>query len=125
MTLDASVALRRGTLDLAVDLQVGPGEVVAVLGPNGAGKSTLLRVVAGLLAPDGGRVAVGGTVWDDVAAGTRLPAHRRSIGMVFQDALLFPHLSVADNVAFGLRTRGIPRAAARATARAWLGRVGL
>jgi molybdate transport system ATP-binding protein len=125
VTLDAAVTLRRGTLDLAVDLRVGPGEVVAVLGPNGAGKSTFLRVLAGLLAPDGGRVAVGGTVWDDVAAGTRLPAHRRSIGVVFQDALLFPHLSIADNVAFGLRTRGVPKPAARAAARGWLARVGL
>jgi molybdate transport system ATP-binding protein len=125
MTLDAAVRLRRGTLDLAVDLRVGPGEVVAVLGPNGAGKSTFLRVLAGLLSPAGGRVAVGATVWDDVAAGTRLPAHRRSVGMVFQDALLFPHLSVADNVAFGLRTRGVPKGAARAAARGWLARVGL
>jgi molybdate transport system ATP-binding protein len=99
--------------------------VLAVLGPNGAGKSTFLRVLAGLLAPDGGRVAVGETVWDDVAARTRLPAHRRSVGMVFQDALLFPHLSVADNVAFGLRTRGVPKAGARAAAHGWLARVGL
>jgi molybdate transport system ATP-binding protein len=125
VTLDAAVTLRRGPLDLAVDLRVGPGEVVAVLGPNGAGKSTFLRVLAGLLAPDGGRVVVGDTIWDDVAARTRLPAHRRSVGMVFQDALLFPHLSVADNVAFGLRTRGVPKAGARAAARGWLARVGL
>ena len=123
MTLDASVTVRRGSLDLAVDLQVAHGEVLAVLGPNGAGKSTLLRVLAGLLLPDGGRVVVDGTVWDDGA--THLPPHRRPLGVVFQDSLLFPHLSVGDNVAFGLRTRGMRRAQARATAAQWLTRVGL
>jgi molybdate transport system ATP-binding protein len=99
--------------------------VLAVLGPNGAGKSTLLRVLAGLLPPDGGRVVVDGAVWDDVPVGTHLPAHRRRLGMVFQDALLFPHLSVGENVAFGLRTRGVHRTQARTAAAAWLGRVGL
>ena len=123
MTLDASVATRRGSLDLAVDLQVGDGEVLAVLGPNGAGKSTLLRVLAGLLRPDAGTVVVDGTTWDD---GTmHLPPHRRPLGVVFQDSLLFPHLSVGDNVAFGLRTRGMRKAQARTAAAAWLTQVGL
>ncbi len=123
MTLDASVAVARGSLDLQVDLRVAPGEVLAVLGPNGAGKSTLLRVLAGLLPPDGGRVAVGGTVWSD--RDVHVPAHRRSLGVVFQDALLFPHLTVGENVAFGLRTRGVRRAARQEAAEAWLRRVGL
>jgi molybdate transport system ATP-binding protein len=125
VTLDASVRLRRGSLELAIDLHLAEGEVVAVLGPNGAGKSTLLRVLAGLLRPAAGRVAVAGATWDDAPAGTHLPPHRRSVGMVFQDALLFPHLTVTDNVAFGLRTRGVGRAAARRAAAAWLDRVGL
>ncbi|MFP5372037.1 MAG: ATP-binding cassette domain-containing protein, partial [Actinomycetes bacterium] len=123
MSLDASIALRRGSLDLALDLHVDDGEVLAVLGPNGAGKSTLLRVLAGLLIPDAGRVTVGGALWDDGA--THLPPHRRPLGVVFQDALLFPHLSVVDNVAFGLRTRGTGRRPARTAAAAWLTRVGL
>ena len=124
MTLDAHVVVRRGALEIDVDLPVADGEVLAVLGPNGAGKSTLLRVVAGLLRPDGGRVVVDGReVWD--GDGGHLPPHRRSIGMVFQDHLLFPHLSVTENVAFGPRTRGTPRAAARAAAEGWLERVGL
>jgi molybdate transport system ATP-binding protein len=123
VTLDASVAVARGSLDLQVDLRVAPGEVLAVLGPNGAGKSTLLRVLAGLLPPDGGRVAVGGTVWSD--RDVHVPAHRRSLGVVFQDALLFPHLTVGENVAFGLRTRGVRRAARQEAAEAWLRRVGL
>jgi molybdate transport system ATP-binding protein len=123
MTLDASVVVARGSLHLDVDLRVADGEVLAVLGPNGAGKSTLLRVLAGLLRPDGGRVAVDGTVWD--GDGTQLPAHRRPLGVVFQDALLFPHLTVAENIEFGLRIRGVRTAERRAAATAWLDRVGL
>jgi molybdate transport system ATP-binding protein len=125
LTLDAEVLVRRGGLTVEVALRVAEGEVLAVLGPNGAGKSTLLRVLAGLLPPEGGRVVVAGAVWDDVAAGVHVPAHRRALGMVFQDHLLFPHLSVVDNVAFGLRSRGVRTAAARAAAGEWLGRVGL
>ena len=123
MTLDASISVTRGSLDLRVDLSVAPGEVLAVLGPNGAGKSTVLRVLAGLLPPDAGRVAVHGVVWSD--ADVHVPAHRRSLGVVFQDALLFPHLSVGENVAFGLRARGVGRAARQEAAEVWLRRVGL
>ncbi|MGY1737323.1 ABC transporter ATP-binding protein [Geodermatophilus sp. SYSU D00684] len=125
MTLEARVRVRRGPVTVDVALDVPDGEVLAVLGPNGAGKSTLLRVLAGLLPPDGGRVVVDGTVWDDVDAGVQLPAHRRPLGMVFQDHLLFPHLSVLDNVAFGPRTRGASKAQARRAAAAWTERVGL
>ncbi len=125
MSLTAQVLVRRGPVTVDVALDVADGGVLAVLGPNGAGKSTLLRVLAGLLPPDGGRVAVDGTVWDDTDARVHLPPHRRPLGMVFQDSLLFPHLSVLENVAFGPRTRGTSRAAARRTAAAWLDRVGL
>ena len=123
MSLAAHVVVRRGTLALDVELDVADGEVLAVLGPNGAGKSTVLRVLAGLLRPDGGRVEVDDEVWD--SPDVHLPAHQRSLGMVFQDHLLFPHLSVTENVAFGPRTRGTPRPAARAAAEDWLARVGL
>jgi molybdate transport system ATP-binding protein len=123
MSLTASVRVRRGRLDLDVDLDVADGEVLAVLGPNGAGKSTLLRVLAGLLAPDEARVVVDGGIWDE--PGRHLAAHRRPLGMVFQDHLLFPHLSVLENVAFGPRTRGMRRHAARASAAEWLTRVGI
>jgi molybdate transport system ATP-binding protein len=123
MSLSARVLVQRGSLVLDVGVDVAEGEVLAVLGPNGAGKSTLLRVLAGLLRPDTGRVTVDGTIWDD--GNVHVPAHQRSLGMVFQDALLFPHLSVTDNVAFGLRTRRLPRPAARAAAAGWLARVGL
>jgi thiamine transport system ATP-binding protein len=80
-----------------VSLHVEPAETVAVLGPSGSGKSTLLRVIAGILPADGGAVALDG---HDL---TVVPAHRRSIGMVFQDQQLFPHLDVRHNIAFGLR----------------------
>jgi molybdate transport system ATP-binding protein len=125
VTLVADVRIARGPLTVELDLEVADGAVLAVLGPNGAGKSTLLRMLAGLLPPDDGRVAVDGQTWDDVPAGVHLPAHERRLGMVFQDHLLFPHLSVTDNVAFGLRTRGLRRPAARAAAAEWLARVGI
>ncbi|WP_043652500.1 ABC transporter permease [Cellulosimicrobium sp. 72-3] len=106
---------------LNVELTVAPGEVVAVLGENGAGKSTLVQVVAGLLTPGeapGARVAVG---HDDVS---RLPPRRRHLAWLSQRPLLFEHLSVEDDVAFGLRSRGVPRARAREEARDALARVG-
>jgi molybdate transport system ATP-binding protein len=123
VSLVADVRVQRGTLTVEAGFEVGSGEVLALLGPNGAGKSTLVRVLAGLLRPDDGRVTVDDRAWDD--AGTHLAAHERSVGMVFQDALLFPHLSVADNVAFGLRTRKVAKASARTAAERWLARVGL
>ena len=93
----------RAVLD-GLALSVGPREVVALLGPSGSGKTTLLEVIAGVFAPDAGRVAWEGV---DLAA---TPAHRRGFGLVFQDALLFPHLDVGRNVAFGLRMARLPRA---------------
>ncbi len=93
-----------------VDLTVGDGEVVAVLGPSGSGKSTLLRVVAGLERPDAGRVLWNG---EDV---TDVPPHLRRFGLMFQSYALFPHLTVAGNVAFGLRMMGLsPDEVARRT----------
>jgi molybdate transport system ATP-binding protein len=123
--LDASVRLGRGRLDLAVDLHVDPGTTVAVLGPNGAGKTSLLRVVAGLLALEDGSVRVDGVDWDRAETGRRLAPEARSVGFVFQDYLLFPHLDARQNVAFGLRSRGRNRPEAAALADEWLDRVGL
>ncbi|MFC6886638.1 MULTISPECIES: ABC transporter ATP-binding protein [Actinomadura] len=117
--LDARLVVRRAAFDLDVELAAAPGEVVALLGPNGAGKSTALRALAGLVPMAGGHVRVDGA---DLRA---LPPERRGIGMVFQDYLLFPHLSALDNVAFGLRCRGARKREARREAAGWLDRVGL
>ncbi len=87
-----------------VSLSVAKGESVALLGPSGCGKTTTLRMVAGLVAPSGGRVSVAGR---DV---TDAPAHRRNMGYVFQSYALFPHMDVAANVGFGLDERGVARA---------------
>jgi len=125
VTLDAAVDVTVGTFHLDVRVAVGDGELVAVLGPNGAGKTTFLRALAGLVAIDGGRIVLGDQVLDDPAAGVFVAPERRPVGVVFQDHLLFPHLSALDNVAFGLRRQGRSRRAARAAAGEWLGRVGL
>jgi molybdate transport system ATP-binding protein len=123
--LEADVTLTLGTLRLDVGLSADPREPVAVVGPNGAGKTTLLRALAGLVPLNAGRVVLAGDVLDDPAAGVRVPPERRRVGVVFQDYLLFPHLSALDNVAFGLRARGMPRAEARRCAADWLHSVGL
>ena len=125
MSLQAQIRATVGSFDLDVDLTIAPGELVALLGPNGAGKTSVLRALAGLLPIDAGHIALDGLVLDEPAIAIRLPVEQRPIGMVFQDYLLFPHLSVLENVAFGLRSRGVGRAAATARALSWLDRVGL
>ena len=113
LSFDKVPVLTRATM--AVD----QGEVVAVLGPSGSGKSTLLRVIAGVAAPDAGTVTLSG---HDI---THVPTHQRGVGMVFQDNQLFPHLTVGENVAFGLKMAGTPSVVRRSTADDWLARVGL
>jgi len=124
MSLGAAVALRLGSLALDVALEAAPGETVALLGPNGAGKTTMLRAIAGLLPVDSGCVALDGEVFDDPRSGTWIPPERRPVGYVFQDHALFPHLTAVENVAFGLRARGVRRREARGRAHEWLERVG-
>jgi molybdate transport system ATP-binding protein len=125
MTLTMSATLAARGLD--VDFSIAEGERVAVLGPNGAGKSTLLAILAGILRPDSGRAELDGQVLYD-RDGRRhrwVPPHSRGVALMAQDALLFPHLTALDNVAFGPRASGQPGRAARATARNWLAEVGV
>jgi len=106
------IALRHrfaGGFSVDVDFAAPSIGVTALFGPSGGGKSTVLGAVAGLLRPDAGRVALGGTAWFDSAAGIAVPAERRRCGVVFQDARLFPHLTVAGNLRYGMRRA--PRAA--------------
>jgi spermidine/putrescine ABC transporter ATP-binding subunit len=113
--------LRRtfGTVEAlgAVDLQIAPGEFVALLGPSGCGKTTLLRCIAGLVSPSDGTILIEGR---DM---TRVPAHRRDLGMVFQSYALFPHMTVAENIRFGLKMHGVRGAEAEARVAEALGLV--
>ncbi|WP_328506372.1 ABC transporter ATP-binding protein [Streptomyces sp. NBC_00391] len=117
--LDAHLVVRRGDFRLDVSLTAAPGDVVALLGPNGAGKTTALRALAGLTPLTGGHLRLDG------AALERTAPESRPVGVVFQDYLLFPHLTALDNIAFGPRCQGLGKAAARAQAAEWLDRMGL
>lgn len=130
MALHTQVVVRLGSFVLDVALTVRSGEVVALLGPNGSGKSTLLNAIAGLIPLDSGVVTVDGTTLSSTPLAGRsgavsIPTSRRGIGLLGQDPLLFPHLSALENVAFGQRSQGKHRAAARHQAAEWLGAVGL
>lgn len=100
--LDARFGLSLSRLDLSVELAM-ERETLALVGPSGAGKTTVLRAIAGLLRVREGRISFGGTPWVDTAGGIDLPSEGRRVGVVFQDGALFPHLTVAGNVRFGLR----------------------
>ncbi|MUM17656.1 ABC transporter ATP-binding protein [Mycobacterium sp. CBMA271] len=103
---------------------VAPGETVAVVGPNGAGKSTLLALIAGLLRPDTGEIRLGDHVLTSCGTGTFVPTHQRRTALLLQEALLFPHLTVAANVEFGLRARRLHRGDISASRDRWLESVG-
>ncbi|MBK9386327.1 MAG: ABC transporter ATP-binding protein [Planctomycetes bacterium] len=125
MSLHLDFELRRGALDLRIALEVSAGRSLALVGPNGAGKSTCLHAVAGLLRIDAGRIALGAETLDGGPRGSFALPEQRGIGFVPQSALLFPHLDVLHNVAYGARARGHSRAEARGAAREALQRVGL
>ena len=123
--LSADLGVQRGDFTLDLGLDIGAGEVVALLGPNGAGKSTALRALAGLLRITSGQIAVREQLMAEAASGVHRAPHERPIGVVFQDYLLFPHLTVLDNVAFGPLVRGLDKPEARRRAALLLARVGI
>ena len=125
VSLQADVRLTRGLLDLGIEFSAQPGQIVAVLGPNGSGKTTLLLALAGLIRLQHGQIHVAGTLWDGPDDNVWMAPDQRRTGLVVADHLLFPHLSVIDNVGFGPRSRGVPKADARARARAELVALGL
>ena len=106
-TLDVRISLRRREIHLSIDESFGPG-FSALVGPSGIGKSSLVAAIAGVLTPDAGRIALGAAVWFDRARGIDVPAHARRVGVVFQGLALFPHLTVAENVGYGV-PRALPR----------------
>ncbi|MDD3111089.1 MAG: ATP-binding cassette domain-containing protein [Methanofollis liminatans] len=123
LTIKVAKQLRDYVLD--VEVTVRDGETLVLIGENGAGKSTVLNLVAGLLHPDAGTITLAGRSLFDDGTRTALPPEERKVGYVLQNYALFPHMSVADNVAFGLLSRGVPKKEAQERAIAMLGRMGI
>lgn len=124
MSLRARVRLARQGFVLDAEIACEKGETLAILGPNGAGKSTLLMSIAGLVEPDEARITVDERLIEDTATVLNVPAEERGCGIVFQDLLLFPHMSVLDNVAFPIGARGLRRSDARRKAAHMLDEIG-
>jgi molybdate transport system ATP-binding protein len=123
--LTLTVAKRLGTFSLDAEVSVGDRSTTVLVGESGSGKTTLLRLVAGLVTPDRGRIEVDGEAWFDDASGSNVDAAERAVGYVAQDYALFPHLTAADNVAFGLRAQRLPGRAVAARTAAALDRLGV
>ena len=124
--LDAHLLLSRGegfTLD--VPISIAPGYTVALLGPNGAGKSTVVAALAGLLPLDDGHITLDGRTLDDPERDVLVPPEDRRVGVVFQEYVLFPHLTAAQNIEFGLRSSKASQAAIHEQSVQWLDRFGL
>jgi molybdate transport system ATP-binding protein len=122
-TLAAQLVLRRGDFALDIELDCPPG-ITCVMGPSGSGKSTILALLAGLAAPDRGRVALGSEIWLDVDKAICVPTHQRRLAYVFQGLALFPHMSAIHNVEYGM-ARDMPRPERHVRAQALLDKLGV
>jgi molybdate transport system ATP-binding protein len=116
---------REDGFSLDVSLAIPPGRTVALLGPNGAGKSTVVGAIAGVIAIDRGSIELDGVTLDARSGDVFLPSEERNVGVMFQDHLLFAHMSVVDNIGFGLRSRGMPKGEAETLASEWCDRFDL
>lgn len=125
MSLRADLGVERNGFRLDLAFSAPSGEVLALVGQNGAGKSTVLAAIAGLIPLRRGEVVLDGRLLERVATGVRLAPQAREVGVLFQGLALFDHLSAVDNVAYGLRARGVDRRSARVRAREWLARFGV
>ncbi len=110
MTLEVNVAKKLRDFELDVSFTVEKGEILALIGENGCGKTTVLNLVSGLVTPDSGTISLDGRKLFDASEKVSVPTEARNVGYMFQNYALFPHMSVYDNVAFGLRTRKMPAA---------------
>jgi len=121
------VALRLGDNEILKDVSISvpSGQVVALLGPSGSGKTTLLRAIAGLETPHQGSIAIGNTMFFDAARGIELPAEQRGLGLVFQSYALWPHRTVFDNVAYGLKLRRVSAEEIKTRVEKTLSQIGL
>lgn len=109
MTLSVAGDIGKGTYSLSVDFLIEPGEVVGIVGRNGAGKTTLIETIAGIVPMVTGSVALNGTDWDNAPLNVWVTPEERRCAVVFQDLRLFPHMTAQQNVAFGLRARGMSK----------------
>lgn len=123
--LATSIVVQAGDFVLDVALAISPGRTLALLGPNGAGKSTTVRALAGIIPIDQGQISLDGRILDDPEQGVFIPPDQRRVGVVFQDYLLFPHLSVRQNIAFGLRSRRVDRGISQELANQWIDKLDL
>lgn len=121
----ARLVVPRKAFDVDVSIGANRGEIIAVLGPNGSGKSTVLQAIAGLIVPRSAQVELAGRTLAEHGTAANVPPHRRRIGLMGQDPLLFPHLTALENVAFGPRVAGAQRESARWAAWNWLARLDL
>jgi molybdate transport system ATP-binding protein len=117
---DATIRKKLRDFSLDITIHARSGEVIVLMGENGAGKSSTLNIISGLISPDTGSIRLDGSVLFDSGTGVDVPAENRCIGYVFQNSAVFPHISVRDNIAFGLRARHKPPVLIKERVRHWL-----